>query len=161
MQPTANKIKTSDELISLIRQWQESGEEVVFTNGCFDILHLGHIDYLEKSRALGNKLVIGLNSDSSVRRIKGEERPLNNEYSRARILAALSFVDAVVFFSEDTPKELISQLLPDILVKGNDYLAENIVGADIVKANGGRVETISLVDGYSTTNIVEKIKKLK
>lgn len=161
MKITANKIKTIEELKPLIKQWQDEGDEVVFTNGCFDLLHLGHIDYLEKSRALGNKLVIGLNSDSSVRRIKGEERPLNNEYSRARILAALSFVDAVVFFSEDTPKELISQLLPNILVKGNDYLAENIVGADIVKANGGRVETISLVDGYSTTNIVEKIKKLK
>ncbi len=161
MQTTANKIKSLNELKSLIKQWQEAGDEVVFTNGCFDILHLGHIDYLEKSRALGNKLVIGLNSDNSVRRIKGEERPLNNEYSRARILAALSFVDAVVFFSEDTPKELISQLLPNILVKGNDYLAENIVGADIVKKNGGRVKTISLVDGYSTTNIVEKIKKLK
>ena len=161
MQTTASKIKPLNELKSLINQWQEDGDEVVFTNGCFDILHLGHIDYLEKSRALGQRLVIGLNSDSSVRRIKGKERPLNNEYSRARILAALTFVDAIVLFSEDTPKKLISELLPDILVKGNDYLAENIVGADIVKANGGRVETISLVDGYSTTNIVEKIKKLK
>ncbi|MEQ8478373.1 D-glycero-beta-D-manno-heptose 1-phosphate adenylyltransferase [Fulvivirga sp.] len=161
MKPTANKIKPLNELKPLIKQWQEGGDEVVFTNGCFDILHLGHIDYLEKSKELGDKLVVGLNSDNSVRKIKGEERPLNNEYSRARILAALSFVDAVILFSEDTPKELISQLLPDILVKGNDYLAENIVGADIVKAHGGRVETISLVDGYSTTNIVEKIKKLK
>ncbi len=161
MKKTANKIVNKKEIRDLIKSWQSNNKEVVFTNGCFDILHLGHIDYLEKSRALGDKLIVGLNTDLSVRRLKGEQRPLNNEEARARLLAALEFVDAVVLFSEDTPKDLIEWLQPDILVKGNDYLAENIVGADIVKARGGRVETISLVDGFSTTNIVEKIKSLK
>nr|WP_157494073.1 D-glycero-beta-D-manno-heptose 1-phosphate adenylyltransferase [Fulvivirga imtechensis] len=141
--------------------WKALGEKVVFTNGCFDILHLGHIDYLEKARALGDRLVIGLNTDSSVRRLKGETRPLNNEYSRGRVLASLAFVDAVTYFDEDTPYQLIGELLPDILVKGSDYLAENVVGADIVLGNGGRVETIQLVEGYSTTNLVDKIKSLE
>ncbi|QSE99343.1 D-glycero-beta-D-manno-heptose 1-phosphate adenylyltransferase [Fulvivirga lutea] len=140
--------------------WKGSGDEVVFTNGCFDILHLGHVDYLEKARALGDRLVVALNTDNSVKRLKGEERPLNNELSRARLIAALEFVDAVVYFSEDTPQNVIETLIPDILVKGNDYLAENIVGAEFVIKNGGRVETVPLVDGYSTTNLVEKIKTL-
>jgi D-glycero-beta-D-manno-heptose 1-phosphate adenylyltransferase len=161
LKKTAKKILTKEEVLNTIRLWQSKKEEVVFTNGCFDILHLGHIDYLEKARALGNRLVVAVNTDKSVKRLKGEERPLNNEEARARLLAALAFVDAVVLFAEDTPKELIEWLQPDILVKGNDYLAENIIGADIVKAKGGRVETISLVDGFSTTNIVEKIKSLK
>ncbi|HNP17888.1 MAG TPA: D-glycero-beta-D-manno-heptose 1-phosphate adenylyltransferase [Fulvivirga sp.] len=161
MKKTANKIIDKNKIRDLIQSWQSNNQEVVFTNGCFDILHLGHIDYLEKSKALGDKLIVGLNTDLSVRRLKGEQRPLNNEEARARLLAALEFVDAVVLFGEDTPKDLIEWLQPDILVKGNDYLAENIIGADIVKAKGGRVETISLVDGFSTTNLVEKIKSLK
>ncbi len=130
----------------------------MFSNGCFDILHLGHIDYLEKARSLGDKLVIGLNSDKSVKKLKGENRPVNNEEARARMLAALSFVDGITVFEEDTPKELIDMLLPDILVKGSDYNIENIVGAKTVLANGGKVETIDLVNGYSTTNIIDKIK---
>lgn len=142
-----------------VSTWKAEGLQVVFTNGCFDILHLGHIDYLEKARHLGDKLVIGVNTDSSVKRLKGPLRPLNDEYSRTRILAALAFTDAVTLFDEDTPYALIGELKPDILVKGNDYLAENIVGADIVIANGGKVETISLVEGYSTSNIIDKIKK--
>jgi rfaE bifunctional protein nucleotidyltransferase chain/domain len=158
---TANKILNKTDMKLAIGKWKSEGKEVVFTNGCFDIIHLGHVDYLEKSSQLGQKLIVGLNADDSVKRLKGDNRPLNNQMARARILAAFEFVDGVVLFNEDTPKELISELLPDILVKGNDYLAENIVGADIVKANGGRVETISLVEGYSTTNIVEKIKKTK
>jgi rfaE bifunctional protein nucleotidyltransferase chain/domain len=156
---TANKILNKTDMKLAIGKWKSEGKEVVFTNGCFDIIHLGHVDYLEKASQLGQKLIVGLNADDSVKRLKGDNRPLNNQMARARILAAFEFVDGVVLFNEDTPKELISELLPDILVKGNDYLAENIVGADIVKANGGRVETISLVEGYSTTNIVEKIKK--
>ena len=156
---TADKVLDKADMKIVIKKWQSEGKEVVFTNGCFDIIHLGHVDYLEKASQLGQKLVVGLNADNSVKRLKGENRPLNNQIARARILAAMEFVDGVVMFNEDTPKELISELLPDILVKGNDYLAENIVGADIVKAKGGRVETISLVEGYSTTNIVEKIKK--
>lgn len=139
-------------------KWKNLGEKVVFSNGCFDILHLGHIDYLEKARNLGSKLIIGLNDDNSVKRLKGSERPINDENARARMLSALSFVDAVVLFSEDTPKELITYLIPDILVKGSDYNLSNIVGADTVLANGGEVKTIDLVEGYSTTNLIQKLK---
>ncbi|WP_291727872.1 D-glycero-beta-D-manno-heptose 1-phosphate adenylyltransferase [Bernardetia sp.] len=138
--------------------WRFNNQKVVFTNGCFDILHLGHVDYLEKAASLGKKLVVGVNSDSSVKSLnKGVERPINDEYARMRILAALSFVDAVVLFSEPTPLELIMKLKPSVLVKGNDYAIENIVGADVVLENGGEVKTIELVEGYSTTKIVNKI----
>ena len=157
---TARKISEVQDLKSTITDWKTRGKKVVFTNGCFDILHLGHIDYLEKARNLGDRLVVGLNTDESVQRIKGTGRPVVDETARARVIAALAFVDAVVYFGEDTPYELIDQLKPDILVKGNDYLAENIVGADIVMANGGEVLTIDLVEGYSTTNIIHKIKNL-
>lgn len=142
-----------------VKDWQHTGNRVVFTNGCFDLIHLGHVDYMEKARMLGDKLVIGLNTDDSVSRFKGLERPLQDQVSRARVLAAMQFVDLVVFFNEDTPLNLISELIPNILVKGSDYLADNIVGADVVKKNGGVVETIDFVPGYSTTRIVEKIKK--
>ncbi len=159
MEKTAGKIKLLEEAKVLVKSWQAKSEKVVFTNGCFDLLHLGHVDYLEKARNLGDRLVIGLNTDDSVSRFKGPERPLQDQTSRARILAALQFVDAVVFFNEDTPLNLISELLPNVLVKGSDYLAENIVGADVVKKAGGKVETIDFVPGYSTTRIVEKIKR--
>jgi D-glycero-beta-D-manno-heptose 1-phosphate adenylyltransferase len=159
MEKTAGKIKLLEEAKVLVKSWQAKGEKVVFTNGCFDLLHLGHVDYLEKARNLGDRLVIGLNTDDSVSRFKGPERPLQDQTSRARILAALQFVDVVVFFNEDTPLNLISELLPNVLVKGSDYLAENIVGADVVKKAGGKVETIDFVPGYSTTRIVEKIKR--
>lgn len=156
---TYNKIKSLPEATTQVKAWQNAGLKVVFTNGCFDLLHLGHVDYLEKARSMGDKLVLGLNSDNSVSRFKGPERPLQDQQSRARVLAALQFVDLVVLFDEDTPFNLISQLLPNILVKGSDYLAENIVGADVVKKNGGEVKTIDFVPGYSTTRIVEKIKR--
>jgi rfaE bifunctional protein nucleotidyltransferase chain/domain len=156
---TYNKIKSLPEATTQVKAWQNAGLKVVFTNGCFDLLHLGHVDYLEKARSMGDKLVLGLNSDNSVSRFKGPERPLQDQQSRARVLAALQFVDLVVLFDEDTPLNLISQLLPNILVKGSDYLAENIVGADVVKKNGGEVKTIDFVPGYSTTRIVEKIKR--
>jgi D-glycero-beta-D-manno-heptose 1-phosphate adenylyltransferase len=159
MEKTARKIRSLGEAKGQVKLWQAKGEKVVFTNGCFDLLHLGHVDYLEKARNLGDRLVIGLNTDDSVSRFKGPERPLQDQNSRARVLAALQFVDAVVFFNEDTPLNLISELLPNVLVKGSDYLAENIVGADVVKRNGGKVETIDFVPGYSTTRIVEKIKR--
>jgi len=159
MEKTADKIKSLSESKSLVRQWKSEGRKVVFTNGCFDILHLGHVDYLEKARALGDKLVLGLNTDDSVSRFKGPERPIQDQNSRAHVLASLQFIDLVVFFNEDTPKDLISELIPNVLVKGSDYLAENIVGADVVKKAGGVVETIAFVPGYSTTRIVEKIKK--
>ncbi len=156
---TYNKIKSLPEATTQVKAWQNAGLKVVFTNGCFDLLHLGHVDYLEKARSMGDKLVLGLNSDNSVSRFKGPERPLQDQQSRARVLASLQFVDLVVLFDEDTPLNLISQLLPNILVKGSDYLAENIVGADVVKKNGGEVKTIDFVPGYSTTRIVEKIKR--
>ena len=156
---TADKIKSLTEATFQVRDWQNKGQKVVFTNGCFDLLHLGHVDYLEKARNLGDRLIVGLNSDSSVGRFKGPERPIQDQNSRARVLAGLQFVDLVVFFDEDTPFDLISKLVPNILVKGSDYLAENIVGADVVKKHGGVVKTIDFVPGYSTTKIVEKIKR--
>lgn len=158
MEKAADKIKTRPEAKAIVDSWKKQGLKVVFTNGCFDILHLGHVDYLEKARSLGDKLVLGLNTDDSVSRFKGPSRPIQDENSRAHILASLQFIDLVVFFNEDTPLELISTLIPQVLVKGSDYLAENIVGADVVKKHGGVVKTIEFVPGYSTTKIVEKIK---
>ena len=155
---TVDKILSLDQLLALVKGWKNSKQHIVFTNGCFDILHIGHIEYLEKSKEKGDKLIIGLNTDSSVRILKGENRPINNELSRARMLAALSFVDAVVLFSEQTPLELIKKINPDALIKGNDYSTENIVGADFVLKNEGKVETIQLVEGFSTTNLIDKIK---
>jgi rfaE bifunctional protein nucleotidyltransferase chain/domain len=159
MEKAVTKIKSREEAQAQVKAWQAKGDTVVFTNGCFDLLHLGHVDYLEKARELGDRLVIGLNTDDSVSRFKGPERPLQDQDSRARILASLQFVDLVVFFNEDTPFDLISALIPNVLVKGSDYLAENIVGADVVKNAGGVVKTIDFVPGYSTTRIVEKIKR--
>ena len=159
MEKTGEKIKSLQQAKDQVREWKSQGKKIVFTNGCFDLLHLGHVDYLEKTRSLGDKLVLGLNSDDSVSRFKGKNRPIQDQNSRSRVLAALQFVDAVVLFNEDTPLNLISEILPDILVKGGDYLAENIVGADVVKRNGGVVRTIDFVSGYSTSGIVEKIKR--
>ena len=155
-----NKIVSQSLLRETLRELKAKGKKVVFTNGCFDLVHLGHLDYLEKARGKGDALVIGLNSDQSIRRLKGASRPVMDENSRARLLAALEFVDYVVLFNEDTPLELIRDILPDILVKGDDYQVSNIVGADIVMSNGGKVETVELVKGYSSTAIIEKIKNL-
>lgn len=157
---TQNKIYSLENLKKQVETWQSEGNKIVFTNGCFDIVHLGHIDYLEKARNLGNKLVLGLNTDDSVKRLKGETRPVVNEYARSRMMAAFEFVDAVVLFDEPTPKELIEAVKPNILVKGDDYTVETIVGADYVIANGGEVKTIPLVKGYSTTSLIEKIKQI-
>jgi rfaE bifunctional protein nucleotidyltransferase chain/domain len=140
------------------QKWQKEGETVVFTNGVFDVLHVGHITYLSKAAELGNKLVIGINADESVRSIKGNGRPFNDQHSRALLLASLFFVDAVVMFSDNTPQNLISALLPDILVKGADYTIENIVGAKEVITNGGTVQTIDFVDGFSSTAIINKMR---
>ena len=133
-------------------------QKVVFTNGCFDILHLGHITYLAHARQLGDALVVGLNSDASVRRLKGPSRPVNDQNARAKVLAALECVDYVVFFEEDTPLNIITQVVPDVLVKGGDYSIDNIVGADFVMQNGGKVLTIPFVNGFSTTSIIENLK---
>jgi D-glycero-beta-D-manno-heptose 1-phosphate adenylyltransferase len=157
---TENKIHTCQTASEQVEKWQAEGSKIVFTNGCFDIVHLGHIDYLEKARNLGDKLVLGLNTDASVRRLKGETRPVVNEYARSRMMAAFEFVDCVVLFDEPTPLELIETIKPNILVKGDDYSIETIVGADFVIAKGGEVKTIVLVKGYSTTSIIEKIKSI-
>lgn len=159
MEKAAVKIKSLTEAREQVQRWRSEGKKIVFTNGCFDIIHMGHVDYLEKARNLGDVLIVGLNTDDSVSRFKGPERPIQDQHSRSRIMASFQFVDMVVFFNEDTPFDLISALLPNILVKGSDYLAENIVGADVVKNHGGVVKTLDFVPGYSTTRIVEKIKK--
>jgi D-glycero-beta-D-manno-heptose 1-phosphate adenylyltransferase len=146
--------------LQLVTLWRKKGKKIVFTNGCFDIVHLGHIDYLEKAKVLGDKLIVALNTDESVSKLKGETRPVTDQYARARLMAAFEFTDAVILFNDDTPLELIKQILPDILVKGDDYSIQNIVGADVVMANGGKVETIELVKGYSTSSLINKIKNL-
>ncbi len=151
-----NKIHPREEISEILSYWKFKDQKVVFTNGCFDILHRGHIEYLSKARDLGDALVIGLNTDSSVKKLKGENRPVQDEYTRALVLASLAFVDLVVFFEEDTPYNLISLIKPSVLVKGGDYKIENIVGNDIVFANGGEVKTIPFVNGFSTTDIIKK-----
>lgn len=139
--------------------WRMKGDRIVFTNGCFDILHRGHVEYLQEAAALGDRLVIGLNTDDSVQRLqKGSGRPYNDQDSRAKILAALRLVDAVVLFDQDTPLELIQNIGPDVLVKGGDYTEEQIVGAGYVRANGGEVRSLKLVEGYSTTALVQRIR---
>ena len=157
---TEQKIVTLAEGIELRKNWKENGDKVVFTNGCFDILHLGHIDYLEKSSEFGTQMIVAVNSDASVRTLeKGVERPVNSEYARARLIAALEFVSMVIIFGESTPLELIQSLNPDVLVKGDDYTMETIVGAKEVIAAGGEVKTIALVPNYSTTKIIQKLKQ--
>ena len=155
-----HKIVTIAEGIEIRKQWKANGDKVVFTNGCFDILHLGHVDYLEKSSEFGTQMIVAVNSDASVRTLeKGVERPVNAEYARARLIAALGFVTMVIIFGESTPLELIKELTPDVLVKGDDYTIETIVGANEVIAAGGEVKTIALVPDYSTTQIIQKLKQ--
>lgn len=151
------KIVSLEEAKELVSEWKKNGEKVVFTNGCFDIIHKGHIYYLAKAHDLGSKLILGLNTDASIKRLKGENRPIKEEESRALTIASFEFIDLVVLFDEDTPLQLISTLLPDVLVKGSDYQIENIVGAKEVLANGGEVKTIDFVEGFSTTNYVKKM----
>jgi D-glycero-beta-D-manno-heptose 1-phosphate adenylyltransferase len=151
------KLLDADSLSRTLARWQLQSKKIVFTNGCFDILHAGHVDYLSKAAACGDVLIIGMNSDASVRRLKGTKRPLNHENARALLLAALSFVDAVVIFDEDTPRELIGVVQPDVLVKGSDYKPEEIAGHDIVAAKGGEIITIDLLEGYSTSLLEQKI----
>ncbi len=155
-----SKIISKESLKYQLAIWRFLSKKIVFTNGCFDILHLGHIDYLSKAAEFGDVLIVGLNSDDSVRTIKGINRPVNDENSRAMILASLSFVSAVILFDEDTPYNLIKFIQPDVLIKGSDYKPEDIVGYDIVKAKGGEIETIDFLPGYSTTSIIDKIKKI-
>ena len=140
---------------------RKDSRRIVFTNGCFDIIHAGHVKYLAEAKKLGDVLFLGLNSDQSVRRLKGDSRPINSEADRASVLSALRFIDYVVVFGEDTPENIIRTIRPDVLVKGGDYKIENIVGADFVKSEGGEVVTIDFVDGKSTTRIIEKMKSSK
>ena len=153
-----DKINSFNSIETLVKHWKNDGLTIVFTNGCFDILHYGHLHYLAAARDLGDRLVVGLNSAASVSRLKGAHRPLNDELTRQYLLAALSFIDAIVVFDEDTPIELIKRVKPTILVKGGDYALDQIVGADIVIENGGQVMRLPFVDGYSTTNLEQKIK---
>ncbi len=155
-----DKIVSMNVAQSMVNQWQNQGDKVVFTNGCFDILHAGHVHYLEEARCLGNKLVIGLNTDESIQRLdKSPARPIQSQDSRAMVLAALDSVSLVVLFDEDTPKELIETLNPNILVKGADYQIDQIVGGSHVIANGGEVKTLEFLPDYSTSKIEQKILK--
>jgi len=142
----------------LLKKWKEKSETIVFTNGCFDLLHRGHVELLAKAANKGDQLIVGLNSDLSVARLKGHGRPFMDEDSRAFILAAYEFVSAIVFFTEDTPQNLIESILPDYLIKGSDYSIDEIVGHEVVFASGGKVETIELVPGFSTSLLIEKLK---
>lgn len=143
-----------------LKEWKARKERIVFTNGCFDIIHHGHVDSLSKAAQMGTKLVVGLNSDPSVERLKGKGRPILSEISRATILAAFGFVDAVVIFPEETPAMLVAHIVPDVLVKGKQYAIHEIAGHDTVLENGGEVETLELIAGVSTSEIIQKIKKL-
>jgi D-glycero-beta-D-manno-heptose 1-phosphate adenylyltransferase len=153
-----SKITDLPTLQNKMAAWKQQGQKIVFTNGVFDLVHIGHISYLAKAAEMGQKLIIGLNTDASVKRLKGESRPINHENSRATLLAAFFFIDAIILFDDDTPRNLIATLLPDVLVKGADYQIEQIAGASEVLANGGEVKTITFVDGYSSTAIINKIK---
>lgn len=153
-----SKILTPETLSMKLSLWRFRDRKIVFTNGCFDLLHLGHIDYLSKAADLGDVLIIGVNTDDSVRKLKGKGRPISNEEQRCHILASLFFVDAVILFSEETPYELIKTVQPQVLVKGGDYTISQIVGADLVASNGGFVHTIPVLAGYSTTLTEERIK---
>lgn len=156
-----NKIVLADDLRAIMDKEQAAGRKFAFSNGCFDLVHQGHINYLSKSRDLADYLIIGLNSDASVRRLKGPRRPINDEYSRALMLASFVFVDYVVLFADDTPYNLIKTLQPDILIKGSDYKVEDIVGYDIVTARGGKVATLDFVPGFSTSLIEQRILQEK
>jgi len=161
MQPDiiAGKIRLRESAKAIIKLWQFKNEKIVFTNGCFDILHRGHLEYLLQAAALGHRLVVGLNSDESVSRLKGPTRPVNNIDDRAFALASLRCTDLIVPFGEDTPLELIEFLQPNILVKGGDYTIESIVGAKETLQRGGKVEVLSFKEGYSTTSLIDKMKK--
>ena len=154
------KIYSREELVRECNVWRATQKKLVFTNGCFDILHHGHLDLLARAADFGNILILGLNTDNSVQRLKGPDRPVTNELDRAFQVASLLCVDAVCLFDEDTPGELIKAIRPDVLVKGGDYTIDKIVGADFVQSYGGSVEIIPFVQGYSTTSVIDRIKKL-
>ncbi len=151
------KLKTTGQIVQIVEELRKRSKKTIFTNGCFDILHVGHIRYLQLAKSLGDYLIIGLNSDTSVRRLKGAERPINNQEDRAFLLSALDVVDYIIVFEEDTPYNLIKKIKPDILVKGGDWAADQIVGSDIVKVSGGQVISLPFFNGYSTTGTIERL----
>jgi len=153
-----NKIFNLNDLVHQLRRWRLHNKKIVFTNGVFDILHEGHIASLSEAASYGHVLIVAVNADASVKRLKGESRPVNNENSRALLLASMVMTDAVILFEEDTPLNLIKTLLPDVLVKGGDYTLDQIVGAKEVMDNGGEVKIVPVLDGFSTTGIIEKMK---
>ena len=155
-----HKICNIEELKHRLAQWRVKSDRIVFTNGCFDILHVGHLHTLKESIQLGDKLIVGLNSDASVSRLKGKERPIVNQLDRSEMLAALEMVDAVIIFEDDTPEQLIQLIKPDVLCKGGDWSIENIVGGDFVKSYGGQVVSIPFIQGYSSSSLINKIKRL-
>ena len=159
LQSIKSKIYTLSKLVEQSKVWRNNGDKIVFTNGCFDLVHRGHVEVLANTADLGDKLIVGLNTDSSIQDLKGKNRPIIDENSRAILLASLQFIDAVVLFSEDTPYHLIETILPDILAKGGDYKVEEITGHEVVLQNGGEVILVPFIDGFSTTNIVNKIKQ--
>jgi rfaE bifunctional protein nucleotidyltransferase chain/domain len=154
-----DKVVSLAKLSSKLSDWRSENRRIVFTNGCFDLLHAGHIAYLADAAELGDILILGLNSDQSVQRIKGPDRPINDEITRSSVLAGMFFIDAIVFFDEDTPLHLINTVLPNVLVKGGDYEIKDIVGARETIENGGEVQVLSFLPGYSSTAIIEKIRK--
>lgn len=154
-----SKIFSIDELIPKVNRWKDLGYSIVFTNGCFDILHKGHIEMLSASANLGDKLIVGINSDSSIKKLKGNSRPILDEETRSILISSLIFVDAVILFSEKTPINLINKIIPDILTKGGDYKKEKVVGYKKVDETGGEIIIIPLTEGFSSSNIIEKIKK--
>ena len=153
-----DKIFTINELRHQLKRWRLHNKKIVFTNGVFDILHEGHITSLSEAALCGDILVVGVNADASVKRLKGESRPINNEFSRSLLLASLVMTDAVIIFEEDTPLDLITAILPDVLVKGGDYTLDQIVGAKEVMANGGEVKIVPILNGFSTTGTIDKMK---
>lgn len=161
MKPSASRVLPPAEAEALVARVRASGGRVVFTNGVFDLLHPGHVRYLQQARSLGDALVVAVNSDRSVRSYKAADRPINPEAERAELVAALSSVDAVVIFDEDTPHAIISRLQPDVLVKGADWGPDHIVGRDVVEARGGRVVRVELAPGYSTSDIIERVRRLR
>ena len=152
-----SKIVDFSEIRNLVSKWKSDGNRIVFSNGCFDVLHFGHVSYLAEAKDLGDKMIIGLNSDASVKRLKGETRPINGQHERAVLLAALQFVDSVVIFDEDTPEKIIKNVKPNFLVKGGDYTIDTIVGANFVMSYGGKVITIPLVENFSSSIIIKKL----
>ncbi|MGZ3691858.1 MAG: D-glycero-beta-D-manno-heptose 1-phosphate adenylyltransferase [Pseudobdellovibrio sp.] len=156
--PNANRVLNEKTLVEQVESYRKQNKKIVFTNGCFDLLHIGHVTYLEEAKSLGDVLIVGINTDASVRALKGPTRPIQNENDRSQILAALKAVDHTVLFGEDTPLNLIKKIKPDVLVKGGDWKLEQIVGSDFVMSYGGAVKSLNFVNGKSTTSIIEKSK---